>query len=245
MTTHSAWQENTTALILAGGLGTRLRSVVGTQPKVIAEVNERPFLTYILDLLSKTGIRKVILCVGYQAEQVVQTIGPSYDDMAIEYSKETEPLGTGGALRNSMSLIKTPYCLILNGDSYCSFDYTDLFNFHIQNQSTATIALVEVEDASRYGLIKLGPDNQIIGFQEKQPNAGPGLINSGIYLVNSKSILAIPENRKCSLEQEVFPSWIGKSFFGYPCQAKIFIDIGLPSSFAEAQNIFSQLNKDK
>ena len=112
----------TTAVVLAGGVGSRLRSVVGNRPKALASIHNRPFLAYLLDALEAAGIGEVVLCTGYMAEQVEETFGPTYGRMQFRYSRESTPLGTGGALRAAMPWIKTDFVLVMNGDSFCEVD---------------------------------------------------------------------------------------------------------------------------
>ncbi len=130
-----------TALILAGGLGTRLRSSVADRPKVLAPVLGKPFLSYLLDRLQISGIQKVVLCIGYLGEQVQETYGSSYHNMELRYSQETTLLGTGGALRLALPLISSPTVLIINGDSFYDANLNDFHQWHLESKLRCFLSL--------------------------------------------------------------------------------------------------------
>jgi NDP-sugar pyrophosphorylase family protein len=144
------------AVILAGGLGTRLRRVVADRPKVLADVGGRPFLAILLDQLAGAGVRSAILCTGYLGEQVESQFGRSYGPLALRYSRETTPLGTGGALRLAASHVDSNVMLVLNGDSYCDADLPGFVAWHHSRNSRASIVLVRASDASRFGRVAVG-----------------------------------------------------------------------------------------
>ncbi|MBU4185174.1 MAG: nucleotidyltransferase family protein [Proteobacteria bacterium] len=228
-----------TAVILAGGLGTRLRSVLSDRPKVLAEVLGCPFLTYLLDQLSSTGIRKVILCTGYMGDRVQEVYGEMYKSLHLSYSQEDEPLGTGGAFRLALPLIKSNVALVMNGDSYIHADlssYVDWF-FHIDRN--ASILLAKVPDTSRYGMVKVKKDKSVSAFKEKEKAKGAGWINAGVYLMKTSLLKSIPSGKAFSLEREFFPSLVGNGLFGYQCKGR-FIDIGTPESYIKAEKFFSE-----
>lgn len=222
-----------TAAILAGGLGTRLRSVVSGQPKVLAKVNGRPFMGYLLDQLSQAGVKKVVLCTGYLGEQAKTTFGKFYNDLALSYSQEQSALGTGGALRIALPLLKSEPVLVLNGDSFCQADFICFLNQHITRKATVSLLLTEVPDIGRYGSVQLSMDGKIISFEEKGKKTGTGLINAGVYLLNQTFLESIPKNTNVSLEHEMFPSWINKGLYGFRSKGN-FIDIGIPQDYAAA-----------
>ena len=222
-----------TAAILAGGLGTRLRSVVSGQPKVLAKVNGRPFMAYLLDQLSQAGVKKVVLCTGYLGEQVEATFGKSYNGLALSYSQEQSALGTGGALRIALPLLKSEPVLVLNGDSFCQADFIYFLNQHITRKATASLLLTEVPDIGRYGSVQLSMDGKIISFEEKGEKTGTGIINAGVYLLNYTFLESIPKNTNVSLEHEMFPFWINKGLYGFRSKGN-FIDIGIPQDYAAA-----------
>jgi len=231
------------ALILAGGLGTRLRPSVGDLPKVLAPVNGIPFLLYILQFLEEQGIRKIVLCTGYKADQVEKEIGNYYHSASIQYSREESQAGTGGAIRLALSVAQGNPLLILNGDTFCRFSFSRLITFHHNKQADATIVLARMANTSRYGRIEVGEDAAVKKFEEKREGLADGFINAGVYLVNREMIEEIPTDRFVSLEKEVFPGWISRRFFGFFLENSnhyhSFIDIGTPDDYRNAENFFS------
>lgn len=232
--------SNTSAIILAGGFGTRLKDVLPDCQKVIAPVAGKPFLKYILTQLNSFDIKDVVLCTGHLAEQVQSELGNKFLNLNLTYSVEHEPLGTAGALAKSLNQIKTEDVLVLNGDSFCDTDFSDFYNWHKTNNFKASLLLSEVEDTERFGRVILAKNNLIENFQEKGIK-GPGLINAGIYLFSREILEQIPKNRACSLEKEMFLSWLDKkNLSGYKAKVNYFIDIGTPQSWNQAIEVFSK-----
>jgi D-glycero-alpha-D-manno-heptose 1-phosphate guanylyltransferase len=235
---------DTLAVILAGGLGTRLRSVVADRPKVLAPVLQRPFVSYLLDQLAAVGIKQVVLLTGYRAGQVAQELGSRHTGMELFYSPELTPLGTAGALRAAMPLLSTSNILLLNGDSYCHVDLAGCADIHRRQRADLSLVVTAVEDSGRYGQVVLASNNQVSRFVEKQP--GPsgqkGWINAGIYLLSRGLVEEIPPGRSVSLEREMLPAWTapghGKRVFGYCCPGP-FLDIGTPESYTAAESFFA------
>ena len=230
-----------TVVILAGGLGTRLRPIISDRPKVLAEVLGRPFLTYLFDQLDHAGAREVILCTGYMAGSVREEIGESYSSLRIKHSVEDAPLGTGGALRLALPLIKSDTVMVMNGDSYVNADLESFLEWFLQKNIVAALLLAKVVDTSRYGRVVSATDGHIKTFEEKGGIAGDGWINAGVYLLEKKVVETISPGQTFSLERELFPSLIGKKLYGYRCEEE-FIDIGTPKSFLKAEKFFSGLN---
>jgi D-glycero-alpha-D-manno-heptose 1-phosphate guanylyltransferase len=228
---------DTMAVILAGGLGTRLRSVVADRPKVLAEVAGRPFITHLLDQLHAAGSRHVVLCTGYLGEQVEAAIGPTYRGMRVGYSREAEPLGTGGALRLALEHVDSPDLLVLNGDSYCAADLEAFAAWHARIGSQASLFLAHIVDTDRYGSVVLGPGERVERFQEKAGSSGPGWINAGIYLLNRDLLADVPTGATVSLERDLFPRW---GLHGFRAEAA-FIDIGVPTDYARAATFLRDL----
>jgi NDP-sugar pyrophosphorylase family protein len=224
------------AAVLAGGLGTRLRAVVADRPKVLAEVAERPFVTYLLDQLASAGLREVLLLTGYRGEQVYDALGEQYRGMRLRYSQEETPLGTGGALRAGLDYLESPTVLLLNGDSFCDLELRHFLTLHAGRVSEASLVLARVADTSRYGRVRLGADDRVVGFEEKSPLGGPGWINAGVYLISRRLIEEIPEgDAPVSLERDVMPGWLaGGKVYGYRQQGPL-LDIGTPESYALAE----------
>lgn len=223
-----------TAFILAGGLGTRLRSVVADRPKVLADVAGRPFITFLLDQLASAGIRDVILGTGYMADLVESTLGPNYRTLTLSYSRETTPLGTGGAIREALPMMQSPTVLVMNGDSYCDADLGEFLQKHQESGAAASILLAYVTDSGRFGSVKTAADGTVTEFAEKQPDTGPGWINAGIYLIDRSLIESIPENQAVSIERDVFPNWVGHGLHGM-LLGKALLDIGTPESLASSE----------
>ena len=157
------------AVLLVGGLGTRLRSAVSSLPKALASVGDRPFLELLVRQLARQGISQLVMCTGYLAEQIEDTLGDgSSFGVKIEYSREAVPLGTGGALRLAQRYMQHE-CefLVLNGDSFLQIDFSELISFHRKHDSLATIAVVPVQNASRYGTVHVEADDRVLRFAEK------------------------------------------------------------------------------
>jgi len=228
-----------TAAILAGGLGTRLRSVVPDRPKVLAEVSGRPFIEYLLDQLVREGVRRAVLLSGFLGEQVRQRLGSSYrGKIALEYSQEQQPMGTAGALRLALSRLDlSDPVLVLNGDSYCDARLDAFAVWHAARESAATILLTEVADTRRYGRVQVDDDGHVLRFMEKAQAEGPGWVNGGIYLLRRELIAQIPAGRAMSLERQVFPSWIGMGLHGFRSEGRLW-DIGVPEAYARANAEF-------
>lgn len=229
---------NLSAVILAGGLGTRLRTVIADRPKALAEIAGRPFIYYLLDQLAEKSIKKVVLCTGYLGEQIREELGDTYRQMDLQYSQENEPRGTAGSLRLALPLITTDTALVMNGDSYCGLDLLDFWRFHTENDHSATIALTHVGDTSRYGNVDFDETGRIRKFVEKKEAIGAGWVSAGIYLLSKNLIATIPEGKPVSIEKETFPLWVRSGLFAY-CSNTEFIDIGTPESYTLANTFFT------
>lgn len=227
------------AAILAGGLGTRLRPVVSDRPKVMAVVAGRPFLTRLLDQLAESGIRRTVLCTGYMGDMIRRGLGDRYRDMELVYAVEDTPLGTGGALRNAAGLVSGELLLVLNGDSYCHCDLADFIAGHAASGVDAGMVLARVDDAARFGAVRVNAESLVESFIEKGAQTGPGWINAGVYLLPTALIREIPAGQVVSLEREVIPHIIAGGLYGYRCSGS-FIDIGIPDEYRRAELFFSE-----
>ena len=232
--------QEVTGVILAGGMGTRLRQVVSDRPKVMAEIKGKPFIAYLLDQLVEANIERVIISTGYMADTVEDNIGRSYNNIRIEYSKEEVPLGTAGALKLAGRTVDTEYCLVMNGDSYTEFDDTTFYLAHKQKNANITLVVKALDETDRFGVVCKNENNEIIDFMEKGSNKGAGFINTGVYLMKTSVIQKIQKKTPCSLEYDFFPAMIDKSIYGYETAGN-FIDIGTPKSYAQAEIFFKQL----
>jgi D-glycero-alpha-D-manno-heptose 1-phosphate guanylyltransferase len=226
-----------TAIILAGGYGTRLQSVVSDVPKPMAPVNNEPFLNYQLRYLKHFGIQNIILSVGYLSEKIMQYYGPSFEGMGITYVTEESPLGTGGGIRLAMEDTADETVLTLNGDSFFDVDLHEFYALHNTGAANMSLALRQVDNAARYGTIVCGNEQRIISFREKDGVEQPGLINGGVYLLNRQLYLNnTPAAKNFSIEKDFFETQLtqliikGFEFPGY------FIDIGIPEDYTKAQH---------
>jgi D-glycero-alpha-D-manno-heptose 1-phosphate guanylyltransferase len=226
------------AIVLAGGLGTRLRGVVADRPKVLADVAGRPFLTRVLDQLVAAGVRSAVVSTGYMADMIEAAIGTQYRGLSIRYSRENEPLGTGGAMRLALEKTMSDPLLALNGDSFCDANIQTLCAYHNQKTARATLLLTSVEDTSRFGRVETNADGAVTRFEEKGGASVPGWINAGVYCLAREVIAGIPASRAVSIEHEVFPTLIGMAVYGFRVHSA-FIDIGTPHSYAEAERFFA------
>lgn len=225
--------QEVTAFILAGGFGTRLRSVVHNRPKVLAEVLGRPFAFHLLDRLHAVGIRKAVFCTGYLAEQFEQNLGNEYRDIAIGYSREEHPLGTAGALRLAMLRHPCSLGLALNGDSLVNADLTHYLSWFRTLTFDAALLLTHVEDTARFGDVRTNATHGVLGFEEKG-GAGPGWINAGVYLLRPEALETVPQGQEVSIEREVFPLLAQSQKLGALKSAGEFLDIGTPESYTQA-----------
>ena len=227
-----------TAAILAGGLGTRLRSVVNDRPKVMAMVAGRPFLTHLLDQLSESGIEKAVLCTGYMADTIKNELGDRYRNVELEYSVEDTPLGTGGALRQASDRFSGEMVLVMNGDSYCHCNIADFIASQVATDTCAGMVLAKVDDVARFGAVQINSKSLVESFSEKGIQTGAGWINAGIYLLPTSIILDITHGNAVSLEREVIPHIIKNGLYGYQC-AGSFIDIGVPDDYRASTDFFN------
>jgi NDP-sugar pyrophosphorylase family protein len=225
------------AVVLAGGLGTRLAARVPDRPKVLAEVRGRPFLTFVLDQLAAAGVERAVICTGYRAEQVEGAFGARHGSLALSYSREAEPLGTGGALRLALERLTGDPLLVLNGDSYVDHDLEEFLAAHRALGGAGTLLLTEVADSGRYGRVELDPGGRLAAFLEKSAG-GRGWINAGVYLLGRALLEGIPAGRKLSLERDILPRWVPLGLFGHQTRGR-FIDIGTPESYAAAERFFA------
>ena len=225
------------AILLCGGMGTRLRSVVSDRPKPMADICGKPFLQYLLEMLRDKGITEVIFALGYMGEMIEEYFqdGSAFG-LKISYSYEEEPLGTGGAIRNALPKILEQEVLVLNADTYFPMDYQGLLRFHQENDGDFSLATRAVPDISRYGAVRRDAAGRILAWNEKLEDGGQplaGEINGGIYVMKKSLIAEIPEGKQ-SLEQDYIPKWLseGKRIFGLPFDG-YFMDIGIPKDYQQ------------
>ena len=231
------------AVILAGGLGTRLRPVISEVPKCLAPIHGKSFLEYLLESLKRKGIREVLLCVSYKKDMIIDYFRDGNDfGMNIKYSLEEEPLGTGGALKNAQPLLRDHF-LVMNGDTFPLFDIKDLLDFYIQKKDhcLGAIALCHHSQIADKGSVAVMPDGKVISFDEKVENGGiDSLVNTGTYLF-CKDIFSINSWKvKCSLEKKVFPDLVEKGcIFGIDMRNG-FLHIGLPEEYRKIEKVIDK-----
>ena len=229
------------AIVLAGGLGTRLRGVIGTYPKCMAEVNGRPFLHYVLRYLRQQGITRVILSLGFMSEVVTDWLAasPGYG-LVVDWVIENEPLGTGGGIRLAMSIVTAPQVFVLNGDTFFDVNLDAMYSDHKSHGAETTVALKEMHDFDRYGCVRTDVAGNVVAFEEKQPMA-VGDINGGIYLIDSHDFMARSLAMKCSFEKDYLEKSVAEGrFFAYR-SGGYFIDIGIPEDYARVQVDFKTM----
>ncbi len=233
------------AVILAGGLGTRLRPAYSTGPKCMAPVAGRPFLDYLLTWLKSQGMKEVILCVGYKRTHVQKYVGKGRKwGLRVTYSIEEELLGTGGALKKAERLVSGTRLFVVNGDTFLGVNLREMFEFHVSRGALATLAVVNVADDGRYGSLRLDNEGKITAFLEKgegdsdhKSNGTTKSINGGVYIFEKKLLNHIRASGPVSLEKNVFPQIVAsknKKVYGLLMDA-YFLDIGVPSDLWRAQ----------
>ncbi|MDF9830961.1 nucleotidyltransferase family protein [Parabacteroides sp. PF5-6] len=224
------------AIILAGGMGTRLQAVVRELPKAMAPVAGRPFLYYLLETLEAAGFDHVILAVGYRHEVIEEWLSAFSTRMRISLVVEEEPLGTGGAARLSLCQAEQPDVFILNGDTFFPVDYAAMLVSHREMGAEATLALKEMRSATRYGLVELHNDAHIARFREKQTGES-GLINGGVYLIRREALRHYPD--RFSLEKDYFEAVVGSKKLAGFLSGRYFLDIGIPEDYEQARKDFA------
>ncbi|MGO9570448.1 MAG: nucleotidyltransferase family protein [Desulfomonilaceae bacterium] len=228
-----------TALILAGGLGKRLRSVVSDRPKPMAMVRGAPFLEILIDSLAAKGVRQFVLLTGHKGEAIADHFGAGYrSGIKITLCHEDSPLGTGGAVKNAEAFVTDP-SLLVNGDTFFDADLKGLLKLHMDSGAEVTLSLFKVEDVSRYGSVVVDRKGMVTGFREKDENVSePGLINAGLSLLSKRLVSSLPRG-SFSMEREIFPSLVGSGKMFGLLQERPFFDIGTPESY-EAFKLFME-----
>ena len=222
------------AVILAGGLGTRLRSVVAELPKCMAPVAGRPFIDFVMEALMAQGIQRFILALGYRSEAIVEHVQKTYPQLQIKYSIEDEPLGTGGAIRRALSLAHSSAAVVANGDTLFPVDLKKGLQLLADNNADCVLHLKPMENFDRYGVVELNDQKAITAFQEKK-HYEQGLINGGVYLMNVPAFLNENLPTKFSFEKEYLEALFTKRKMYGEVQDAYFIDIGIPADFERAQ----------
>jgi D-glycero-alpha-D-manno-heptose 1-phosphate guanylyltransferase len=240
-TVTNQYGDNVKAVLLVGGLGTRLRSIVPSTPKPLAAVGDRSFLELLVRQLRYQGIRSLVMCTGYLGDKIENEFGDGESwGVTIEYSKELSPLGTAGAVKLAQSYLReAPEFLVMNGDSFLEADFSELIRFHRQHGGLISMAVLRVGNAARYGTVQIGAAGRVTGFSEKTGDEAPGIVNAGVYVFDRSVLEHIPEG-PTSLERDVFPRVLDRGVYAME-QRGMFIDIGTPEDYARAQQLRDRL----
>lgn len=232
------------AVILCGGAGTRLKSVTGALPKSMASVADRPFLELLFRQLERNGFQRVILAVGYQRDLIRSHFGERSFNLDVAYAVEESPLGTGGALRNTLGLIQSDTAVVMNGDSYTDANLTELIASHRAAKADMSVVVTAVDGRTDHGSIRLRDDGAVERFDEKQETSGPSYLNAGIYALSTDMIRTIPAGRQVSLERETIPGWLaaGKAVRAF-VHAGGCVDIGTPERYQAAQETLAVVER--
>ena len=225
------------AIVLAGGLGTRLRSVVNDVPKPMAPVHGRPFLALVLDQLVEAGFATAILAVGYRHEAIRDCFGNGYRGLVLRYSVESEPLGTGGAMRLACRQAHGRDVFVLNGDTFLELDFVAMLDAHVRASARFSMAVCHVPDVARYGALEID-DGIVRGFSEKG-RSGPGWINGGTYVLGAELRAQMQQEGAFSFEHDLLVPEVARIrplAFRAPGR---FIDIGVPQDYLRAERMFS------
>ena len=225
--------SETDAVILCGGMGTRLRSVVDDRPKPMAEISNRPFLDILIDSFAEFGLRRFILCAGYMSDIIRDYYSSRTGSRQFVISEEDKPLGTAGAVKNAAEHIRSDTFLVANGDSFCPVDLGAFHDFHSARHVLMSMVVVETQNTGDCGLVSLDESQRIVGFEEKNQESRSRHINAGIYLFQREALSLIPADTSFSLEQDLFPNLVGQDCYAFPTQGHLF-DIGTPAKLATA-----------
>ena len=236
VTTSRTAMEPADTIILAGGLGTRLRAIVDDRPKALAPVGGRPFLDLLLNFLNSWGCtRNVVVATGHMGDKIENEYSRrSGYGFRICFSREKSLLGTGGAIKKALANTHTKNVLVMNGDSFTNVNVTKLLSTHVKTGSDMTIVLKKMANASRYGKVEFDETGRIVRFQEKGSANDGGYVNTGIYVVRREIFERVQEDKVLSLEKELLPAFISRQVFGYVTRGK-FIDIGVPETYRIAK----------
>jgi D-glycero-alpha-D-manno-heptose 1-phosphate guanylyltransferase len=223
----------TEAIVLAGGLGTRMSAVLPRLPKVMADVGGRPFLAFLLDSLSRNGIRRIVLATGHLHAHIERHFGDRRGDARIVYSVEDRPLGTGGAVWKALGCTSSEDVFVLNGDTFFDVDLQALADFHRSVNADITLALKPMRDFDRYGAVVVS-GGLVTAFCEKRQTK-EGLVNGGVYVVGRRLTQRLTVPGGFSLERDLLEAEVGSLHIGGYVSDGYFIDIGVPSDYERAQ----------
>jgi D-glycero-alpha-D-manno-heptose 1-phosphate guanylyltransferase len=222
-------------IILAGGLGTRLKPVVQDVPKPMAPVGDRPFLQYLFDYLIGQNISdRWLISVGYKYQKIIDYFGDRYRSCHLIYLLENHALGTGGAIKTALSQVTTEHVLILNGDTFFQVDLSEMFHFHLAQNADMTLALKPLVNFNRYHNVLLDENQRVSNFEEKKMKE-QGHINGGIYILRKNLLETFQLPETFSFEDDFLKPYVQHlSIYGY-ISKNYFIDIGIPEDYQKSQ----------
>lgn len=236
------------AMILCGGMGTRLRPVVADRPKPMARISDRPFLDILIDSFCEFGLRRFILCAGHMSDVIRDYYtgqpepvgwGSPHHRRQFIISAEPKPLGTAGAIKNAAEHIRSDTFLVANGDSLCAADLAAFYDFHSARDALMSMVVVETENTGDCGLVSLDDSQRIVAFDEKNPQRGRGYVNAGIYLFRKEALALIPADTPLSLERDLFPTLIRQNCYAFAAPGPL-LDIGTPARLASATKFLGE-----
>ena len=227
-------------IILAGGLGTRLKNAIGDYPKCMAAVNEKPFLHYIFQYLEEQHCERVILSLGYKHDIVTSWLQNEKFSFDIDFVIEDAPRGTGGGIQLALQEAKSDMVAVLNGDTFFNIDLGHLFSFHKEKEATTSLALKPMLQFDRYGAVHIDENDCILSFDEKAFRE-EGLINGGVYIISKKPFFEKRLPEKFSFEKDYLEAFVSEKWFYGQRNDAYFIDIGIPEDYAKAQLDFLKL----
>lgn len=226
------------AIVLAGGMGSRLGALVENVPKPMLQIQGRPFLEYLLDELIKNEITTVVLSVGYRRDVIQRHFGDNYKSLQLKYCIEEIQLGTGGAIKKSLEITDSDDVLICNGDTFFPVAVQDMFSYHIAGKALCTVAVKRMDCCDRYGMVEY-KEGRIIKFSEKKPGQS-GFINGGIYIANKKIHNYFPVAEKFSIEKDVLEKICNAADLKAFESDAFFIDIGIPEDLQSAEILLKE-----
>ena len=223
-------------VILCGGFGKRLQTIIKDVPKPMAKIKQRPFLDILIGFIASYGFRRFILCTGYKAGIIEKYYRQKNSNLSIEFSRERKPLGTGGAIKNTKNYIRTSPFLVTNGDSFCKINLKEFVDFHLKKDALISIAVTNIDVCDDYGVITMNNLQQIVKFNEKAKGYKNRLVNAGFYLLQREVFSMMPKKDNFSIERDFFPKIIKKNLYAFETQESV-IDIGTPERYKKAKHL--------
>lgn len=226
-------------IILCGGRGKRIKKVSKGKPKVLLEVDGKPFIDILIDYFFQQGLRRFILSLGYSRECIKKHFRSS--NYNVVFSEEDYPRGTAGAIKRAELFVKSPFFFVANGDSICSLNLKEFYDFHVKNRGIMSMALAKAKKQEDYGIVRIDDSKRVISFREKTENKKNLFINAGIYLMKKDIFKFIPEDKEISVEYDIIPKILDRGCYGYITNDEL-IDIGTPCRYKQARRFLLDRN---